>query len=81
MFLGCFAGSGHGCHHSGAAGVGPESGRAGDSVVVHKHVDDDVAVALCGTGICGMSRRELGVVGGLLGLHLEFWGEQGHSVE
>ena len=50
-------------------------------VIVHKHVDDDVAVALYGTGVCGMSRRELGVVGGLLCLRLEFWGEQGHSVK
>ena len=80
-FRGYFAGSGHVYRCSGAAAGGPESGRAGGSVIVDEHVDDDAAVVLGGTGVCGTSRRELGGVGDLLGLRLEFWGEQGCSVE
>lgn len=86
-FWGCFAGSGtSGCIHrrSGAANGGPELGRAGDSVVVDKHIDDDVAVVLGvseRTGVWGASRGGLGCLGVLLDRRLEFLVEQGRSIE
>jgi hypothetical protein len=42
-FRGCFARSSRVRRCSGAAGGGPELGRAGDSVGINVHVDDDVA--------------------------------------
>jgi hypothetical protein len=77
-FFGCPAGSSPVRRRFGAAGGGPESGRAVVEAVVH----DDVAMTRRG------SRYGLGVwgtrAGGnrvLLGLRLEFWGERVCFVE
>ena len=71
MWLGCFAGSSHVHHCSGAAGGGPESGKAGDSAVVDRCINNDVAVewggSMCSRGVKGVSRGGRAV----LGLHWE----------
>ena len=64
-FRGRFASSGCVRRRSGAAGGGFELGKAGDSVVVDKHVGDDVAVALGvseRTAVWGVSWGEVGGV-------------------
>jgi hypothetical protein len=83
-FRGRFAGSCCVRRRSGAAGGGPELGRAGDLVVVDEHVDDDVAVVLGvlgRTGVWGASWGEVGGVRGFLGLRSESGGSRGRFVE
>jgi hypothetical protein len=84
-FRGCFAGSSRVCCCSGAAGGSPALGGAGDSVVVDKYVDDDVAVerggSRCGAGGWGTSWGERASVGRLLESRSGFWGWPGSSVE
>jgi hypothetical protein len=59
------------CHFSAVA-CGLERGRAGDSAVVDKHIDGDVAVALhvsgCSTADRGMGWGEPGAIRGFLAI-------------
>jgi hypothetical protein len=71
---GCSEDSSSGSCRFRAEACGLERGRVGDTAVVDKHVDSDVAVALhisgCSTGDRGTGWGEPGAVGGLLAVRL-----------
>jgi hypothetical protein len=75
---GCSEDSSSGSRRFRAEACGPEWGRAGDSTVVDKRVDGDVAVVLhvsgCSTGDRGMGWGEWGAIGGGTGRHWDWWG-------
>jgi hypothetical protein len=75
---GCSVGSGLVFRCSRGAVCGSEWGRAGDSAVVEKHVDSDVAVALrvlgCSTRVKGASWGQRGGVGGSMDRCWRWWG-------
>jgi hypothetical protein len=77
-FWGCPSGSRCVLCHFSAAACGLERGRVGDSTVVDKHVDGDVAVVLhvsgCSTGDRGTGWGEWGAIGGGTGHCWGWWG-------